>query len=220
MVDTPELRRALFGYSKRRVDAALSERDIRLVESLQRARESEDEVVKLRADVEELSSGRSEAERSVADLVTTTASLRSELAQAREDARVLQESSRERSGTEGIWRVLDATRLGVAELLEDARLTAERDLHESERTLDGLRGEIDQLTSWRDRVTPLADELRGAIEAARQYFGALDDQLARLSETAPPPRTAGADVIRLEDPSPVAGRPEATRPWGEAGSGA
>lgn len=61
-------------------------------------------------------------------------------------------------------------------------------------------------------------EVRRATDAAPHGIRALDERPAELSETTMPP-TSGADVMRLQDPSPVARVADASTLWEDVGSG-
>ena len=237
-MDTPQLRSGLFGYSRKSVEAMMTERDMQMVRSVQEVREAEERVAnlagelevtrrdaselgaraerseatatQLRADVEEARRGRMEADLRLADLEGKIGELQAELDEA---------SAGSARSVRSLTEVLDATQRGVAELLEDARRRAEQELRANERAREALRADIEQLVAWRDTVTPLAEQVRRSISEAREHTSKLAGFLSELAETAPPPSVGAPEVIRLDEAASEIGTDRPT-PWNRAGTGA
>ncbi len=239
-MDTPELRSGLFGYSRKSVDAMMTERDMQMVQSVQEVRDAEARVAQL---TDELETARREAaeRRSQADRAESSADqLRTEIDGARRarleaDLRLTQlegkigelqaELDEANQGSarsvRSLTEVLDATQRGVAELLEDARRRAEQELRANERAREALRTDIDRLVAWRDTVTPLAEQVRRTISEAREHTSELAGYLSELAEAAPPPRLDGTrEVIRLDEATSEAETAGHPTPWNRAGTGA
>jgi chromosome segregation ATPase len=238
-MDSPQLRSGLFGYSRKSVEAIMTERDMQMVQSVNDVREAEARVARLTGELEtarrETSERRGQAERAE----STVGQLRTELEDAKRarleaDLRLAELEGRIGSlqaeldeATEGSARsvrslteVLDATQRGVAELLEDARRRAEQELRANERAREALRGDIERLAAWRDSVAPLAEQVRRSVAEAREHTSELAGYLSELADVAPPAPDAAPEVIRLDEAaseSEPAGRPT---PWNRTGTGA
>ncbi len=247
-MDEPRLKSGLFGYSRKSVQASMNERDLRMVQSAQELREAESRaaetaseleavrrdatgqkeradraeasISRLRTELDEMRTGRIEADRRIGQLETSILALTAERDEAAERARLI-EGEASPTSIGALKEVLDATRAAVAEILEDGRRRAEEELRESERERDALRGEIEQLAAWRDKVMPLADEVRRSIDEARTHTTSLSGHLSVLAQTPPPLTLAGRptrleesdDLIRLEGSAQEAPREEPATPW-------
>lgn len=235
-MDTPKLKAGLFGYSRKSVQAFMSEHDVRMVQSAQEVREAETKTAelmlelestrrkaaeraelieiaeastaRLQAQLEDAERARSEADLRIADLETRIATFQSQLENA---------SEAPAPTVEGMQEVLEATQRAVADLLEGGRRSAEEELRASARERDALRSEIEHLVVWRDKVMQLADGVRRSIDEARTHTSALAGHLAELGEAPPPVALVAApDVIRLEEAGPEAEPPA----WKRVGTGA
>jgi chromosome segregation ATPase len=217
------------GYSRKSVREVLTDRDVMVVRASREAREAEARVAELSAELER-------AGRDAAEQKSRIRDLEAKLEEATERFRAV-ERSESPSTTEGLTDVLHAAERALARLTEAARRNAEHELGETERVHEELRAEIDDLTTWRDRVVPLIEGVRRAIEDAGGQVTSIGDRLrevvipamssldalaGRLSElaeaSASPPGAAAheeASVIRLED-ADRAEREEA--PNGETGA--
>ncbi len=232
-METLELKTGVFGYSRKSVQAFMSERDLQMVQSAQEVREAETRTAelmhelestrreaveraelleiaeastaRLKAELEDAQRARSETDLRITDLETRIGTLQSEL----DDAKP--------TPTVDMKEVVEATQRAVIDLLEGGRKRAEQEIRASERARDALRSEIDHLVVWRDKVMPLADEVRRSIDEARSHTSALAGHLAVLVETPPPVALVAApDVIRLEEAGPEAEPPA----WKKVGTGA
>jgi chromosome segregation ATPase len=204
------LKRGLFGFSRKSVDAVVNDRDISIVKASREAEEAKAQLATVSA---ELGDRRIE----IADLQARSRDLESKLEDAAGRLRAV-----ERSGSnttpEGMTDVLEAAELALARLTGEARRNAERQLGEIEQVRDSLRTEIDLLTEWRARMGPLAESVPDSIEDAREEMsavwerlrealaptkGALDALAARLSELAEVPEVPsrveppGGEVVSL-----------------------
>jgi len=204
------LKRGLFGYSRKSVQAVVNDRDISIVEAAREAQEAKDELATTSAEL-------GDRRIVVADLQARNRDLESKLEDAAERSRAV-----ERSGStttpEGMTDALQAAELALARLTDQARRNAERQLGEIEQIRDSLRTEIDRLTEWRTRMGPLAESVPDSIEEAREEIssvwerlrealaptkGALDALAARLSELAEVPEApsrvelSGGEVVSL-----------------------
>jgi chromosome segregation ATPase len=237
-MDTPQLRSGLFGYSRKSVEAMMTERDMQMVQSVQEVREAEGRVAQLADELEtarrEASERRGQAERAEA----SANQLRAELEDARSsrmeaDLRLaelegrigqlqaeLDEASQGSAhSVQSLTEVLDATQRGVAELLEDARRRAEQELRANEGAREALRTDIEQLVAWRDKVAPLAEQVRRSISDARERTSELAGYLSELAETVPPRADGAPEVIRLDEAASE-GPADRPTPWNRAGTGA
>jgi chromosome segregation ATPase len=203
------LRRGLFGYSRKSVNAVVNDRDVSIIKASREANEAKDEVGLVAAELD-----RSRIE--IAELQARNRDLESKLEDAAERFRAV-ESSASTSTTEGLTDVLHAAERALARLTDRARENAEKQLGETERVHDALRQDIDRLAAWRARMAPLAENIPGSIEEVRKETSAIADRLqevlapatdaqdalaARLSELAslpePPPfQVAEGDVISV-----------------------
>lgn len=192
------LKRGLFGYSRKSVDAVVNDRDISIVNASKEAQEAKDVLATTSA---ELGDRRIE----IADLQARSRDLETKLEVAAERLRAV-----ERSGStttpEAMTDVLQAAERALARMTGEARRSAERQLGEIEQVRDSLRTEIDRLTEWRARMGPLAESVPDSIEKAREEMSAvwerlrealgptkraLDALAARLSELAEVPEAPG-----------------------------
>jgi chromosome segregation ATPase len=237
-MDAPQLRSGLFGYSRKSVDAMMTERDMQMIRSVQEVREAEARVAHLTEELEatrrEVSERRGQAERAEA----SSDQLRTELEDARRarmeaDLRLAELEGRigelqaelddasqgSARSVRSLTEVLDATQRGVAELLEDARNRAEQELRANERAREALRTDIEQLAAWRDTVAPLAEQVRRSISEAHEHTSELAGYLSELAETVPPSSEAAPEVIRLDEAASE-GPADRPTPWNRAGTGA
>lgn len=196
------LKRGLFGYSRKSVQAVVNDRDVSIVKASREAQEARDELATTSA---ELGDRRIE----VADLRARNRDLESKLEDAAEGSRAV---TRPGSTTrpEGMTDALQAAELALTRLTDEARRNAMRQLGEIEQVRDSLRAEIDRLTEWRTRMGPLAESVPDSIEDAREEMsavwgrlrgalaptkGALDALAARLSELAEVPEAPSRDEL-------------------------
>ncbi|MCI0633438.1 MAG: hypothetical protein L0206_05900 [Actinobacteria bacterium] len=237
-MDTPQLRSGLFGYSRKSVEAMMTERDMQMVQSVQEVREAEGRVAQLADELEtarrEASERRGQAERAEASATQLRAQLEdarrsrmeADLRLAELEGRIGQLQAELDDASQGSARsvqslteVLDATQRGVAELLEDARRRAEQELRANERAREALRTDIVQLVAWRDKVAPLAEQVRRSISDAREHTSELAGYLSELAEIAAPKPDGAPEVIRLDDAASE-GPADRPTPWNRAGTGA
>jgi septation ring formation regulator EzrA len=237
-METPRLRRSLFGYSRKSVRVVLTEREATAIKASADAREAQNQV-------HELSSRLEESRRDTAELQARTRDLDAKLKEATERFRVLDQSSSP-STSEGLTEVLHAAERALGRLTESARRNAEQELELTERQRDDVRTDIDRLVAWRERTLPLAESVPDAIEEVRREASAaaarlrealgpltesmdvLSGRLSELAEisAAPVETAADGDVIRLEDaaetevpPAPQSG-PSVWAPGRKASSSA
>jgi len=208
------LRRGLFGYSRKSVTAVVNDREVSITKASTEAKEAEDKVAKLTAEIDE-------NRREIVDLQARNRDLDSKLEDAAERFWAV-EPSGSTSSTEELTDVLHAAERALARLSDRARENAEQQLGETERVRDSLRSEIDRLAAWRARMAPLADSipssieevqkeasamaarLREAISPATNALDALAARLADLAESPEPPEQRPVtqdDVISLEEAS-------------------
>jgi hypothetical protein len=216
-MDTPSLRRGLFGYRRKDVRALLTDRDVMIVRASKEAREAEGQVADLAAELERSS-------REIVELNTRNRDLESRLRESAERFRAVERSGSP-STTEGLTDVLHAAERALARLTDAARRNAEQELGETERAREELRIEIEHLAVWRERMLPLTDAVLRSIDQAQVATTALAGQLSELAETPAPPRTqrqdAPSDVIHLGEPeevAPVEAREASTPPWPQGGT--
>jgi predicted nucleic acid-binding Zn-ribbon protein len=232
-MEPPKLKGSLFGYSRKRVRALLTEREMMVIKASHDARDVEAKVDGLAA---ELDQARVEA----GELRTRIHDLESQLKDSAERFRAVERSSSP-STSEGLTEVLHAAERALARLTETARRNAEQELGQTERERDDLRSEIDRLAAWRARMAPLSEAVPRSIEDVRREASAIAGRLrealgpisdamdvlaARLSELveappAPPeiPAAAPAGVIRLEEAGAGIRPDEITQERLEAGAG-
>ena len=208
------LRRGLFGYSRKSVTAVVNDREVSITKASSDAKEAEDQVAKLTAEIDE-------NRRRIVDLQARNRDLDSKLEDAAERFWAV-EPSGSTSTTEELTDVLHAAERALARLSDRARENAEQQLGDTERVRDSLRSEIDRLAAWRARMAPLADSipssieevqkeasamaarLREAISPATNALDALAARLAALAESPEPPEQRPVtrdDVISLEEAS-------------------
>lgn len=238
-MDAPRFRFGLFGYSRKSVEAIMTERDIQLVRSGQdvrdaesraehvteelegarreasehrgRAERAESSITQLHADLEDARRARMEADLRLAELEGKIGELQAELDEAGQGSA---------HSVQSLTEVLDATQRGVGELLEDARRRAEEELRANERAREALRTDIEELVAWRDKVTPLAEQMQRSISEAREHTSELAGYLSELAEVAPPRSDGTPQVIRLDEASSEIDPADRPTPWNRAGTGA
>lgn len=201
---TPSLRRGLFGYSRKSVREVVADREVAAIRASKDLRDAEEEVARLRVDVEEARRDAIESEARNRDLA-------SQLKDSAERFRAVERSSSP-STTEGLTDVLHAAERALARLTDAARRSAEEELGETERARDALRAEMEELAAWRDRVAPMSEAVRRSIDETRAATAALAARLSELAESSAPPAAVPAleqePVIRLEDAEGSAERTE------------
>ena len=224
------LRRGLFGYSRKSVQEVLNDRDAKIVKTSGEAREAVERATDLAAQLDR-------ARMDLHDVQTRNRELESQLQAAAERSGAL-EPSETPSSSEELTEVLHATERALAQLTQNARHEAERELERTEASRDRLRSEIERLAAWRARVAPLAEDiprsvadvrneassmperLRGALSPLTEAVDTLAARLSDLAGSASPPGAGSPrdqeDVVSLVDPGggsgdapPVAPIPEA-----------
>jgi chromosome segregation ATPase len=194
-VTTPSLRRGLFGYSRKSVREVVADREFTAIRADKDARAAEEEIARLRSELES-------ARREASELEARNRDLASQLKDSAERFRAVERSSSP-STTEGLTDVLHAAERALARLTDAARRSAEEELGETERARDALRTEIEQLAEWRGGVAPLAEAVRRAIDEASAATAALASRLSELAEVAAPPdgerEPRRGPVITLEE---------------------
>ena len=185
------LRRGLFGYSRKSVTAVVNDREVSITKASSEAKEAEDQVAKLTAEIDE-------NRREIVDLQARNRDLDSKLEDAAERFWAV-EPSGSTSTTEELTDVLHAAERALARLSDRARENAEQQLGDTERVRDSLRSEIDRLAAWRARMAPLADSILLSIEEVRRR----PRRWQRASEKrSPPPRTLWTSSPRAWPTSP------------------
>jgi chromosome segregation ATPase len=212
-----QLKRGLFGYSRKSVRAVVDDREESMVKTSRRAREGE-------AKIEGIATELAESRIEIADLQARNRDLESKLEDAAERFRAVERSA-STSTTEGLTDVLQAAERELHRLTDRAREDAEMQLGETERVHDALRKDIDRLAAWRARMAPLAESIPGSIEEFRKETSAIADRL----HEALAPATDALDVLatRLselaespESPTPDQGAEVEVISVGEANNGA
>ena len=199
---TPTLKRGFFGYSRKSVREVVADRDVASIRASKDARDSDEKIVRLQAELEV-------ARRDAVEFEARNRDLASQLKDSAERFRAVERSSSP-STTEGLTDVLHAAERALARLTDAARRSAEEELGETERARDELRAEIEQLGAWRDRMAPMTVAVRRSIEEARVATATLAGRLSELAEIAAPPAAEPApedgSIIRLEEPDREADR--------------
>lgn len=204
-----------------------------------RARSAENRVEELEAEL------ISATERLEAELVSTTERLEAELRWTTEELDTVRTAAASAppapadagpTAAEELSSVVEAAEQALARVLDSARVRAEAELREAERSRREIREDVERLAAWRERLAPLvaavrasidetrlravgiSDGVRDAVDPITEAIGALSDRLAALSELTGPP-AAAADreseralrVIEIDEGSPA---PDGATRWG------
>lgn len=219
----PDLRRSLFGFSRRSVERLINDRADALARAGNETRRARDRIEELEHEVR----NRASLKVRVAELEAVNREMVSDLKAAADRMRDLEQRLAAEAAVpsvppspEGIGDVLEATERAVARLLEDAGTIAEKRLRETERAHGELLERSERLAAWRQHVIPLADEIRRQVDEARTQLaeaaqgirsaahsaiGAMETIAGRLEElgqTVPPEPAIRKEVIRLEEAEP------------------
>jgi len=197
-----QLKRALFGYSRKSVTAVVNDREMSTIRSAREANEAREENAELSA---KLDQDRIE----ITDLQARNRDLELKLEDAAERFRAVERSG-STSTTEGLTDVLHAAERALSRLTDGARKNAEKQLGETERVHDALRQDIDRLADWRARMAPLAETIPDLIQDVRKEASALSERLREaLSPANDALDTLAARLSELnespEPPQPVRG---------------
>jgi hypothetical protein len=171
----------------------MADREVAAIRAEKDARTSEEEVMRLRAELDG-------ASREVVEMETRNRDLAAQLKDSAERFRAVERSGSP-STTEGLTDVLHAAERALARLTDAARKSAEEELGETERARAALQAEIEGLDAWRGRVTPMISSVRRSIDEARATSAALVACLAELAEIAAPPVAEREPIIVLEEPA-------------------
>ena len=201
-----QLKRGLFGYSRKSVTAVVNDREMSVIKSTREAKEAS-------------GGGRGARRRArpgrveIADLQARNRDLELKLEDAAERFRAVERSG-STSTTEELTDVLHAAERALSRLTDGARKNAEKQLGETEQVHDALRQDIDRLAAWRARMAPLAERCRirsrrcgrrrrpfpsvsdEALAPANEALDALAARLSELAESPEPPPQMPAAVAR------------------------
>ena len=198
-----DIGRALFGYRRSSVNQAISDRDMMLRQSENRAREAEARSAEMEERLTALQREIGEQQLRLADRDRHVVELREHI------DRLIQQQLEAPPTTETVGeevaRLLRTAEESATRIVEQARTSTARDTAEAQRRWRELRISLERYAGWRGRVDPqladlharmadlrlriteIPDRLRGAFAPLAEASAATEAGLLALSDDLTPP---------------------------------